>query len=264
MNVFFLVLAAAIWGCLIGSFINVVVLRIPKKLDWIVARSKCFSCEKKLNWWMNVPIFSYLLLKGRCYFCHKKIPIRYITMELLFSLKSIIIYLYVFSSDFTPSGNDIFDFFYLDLVISFLIAHVLIDFKYQILPDQINLILTILVLVKVLTTTHDYFDHFLGAIVGFGGTFIITYLFFLAKGKVGLGGGDIKLFGIVGLALGLQGVIVNLLLSSILGIFIFFVLAVLKKINTNQPFAFGPAIVLVFISQLLFPNYINGLLFPVL
>lgn len=239
-----------IWGCLWGSFTNVLVLRIPAGENWITKRSRCLSCNKKISFWHNIPIISYIVLGGKCSNCEKEFSIQYVIMELLFGIKSVII-AYFYLTDF--STMSIYYFIHYDILLCFLIAHVCIDFKHKILPDSINIIILCILLIQV-AINGQWFNAAMGFTVGFGSTLLITYLFYFLKGQVGLGGGDIKLYGLVGIALGVQGVIQNLMMSSMLGLVVALIMMALKKMKKNEHFAFGPWIIIVFVIQLFFPN----------
>jgi len=244
-----------IWGCLWGSFTNVLIIRIPLGKNWVTDRSACMNCHKKIPWWQNIPVFSYLTLKGKCSFCHSKIPFQYLAVELLCGIKALIL-AKMYLTDFEP--KTIYTFVHHDLLLCLLIAHVFIDFKHKILPDVINGIILVLILINV-AIMGNWQNAAIGFAVGFGGTLLITYLFYFLRGKVGLGGGDIKLYGLVGLALGFEGVIQNLMVSSMLGLVAALILMSLKKMQKNDHFAFGPWIIIVFIIQLHFPHFFSNL-----
>lgn len=248
------------YGSLIGSFLNVLILRIPAGQNWIWLSSHCPTCKKKLSWWMNIPIISYLLLSAKCYYCKVIISKQYPIIELFSAIKSVGIFLWINSWSLNAVNQEnIIWFLYYDLMVSFLFTHFVIDFRHQILPDSINFILLLLVLLKTYFVG-NWTDALMGASIGFLGTLAITYSFYLIRGKIGLGGGDIKLFGIIGLALGVFGIIQNLVLSSLLGVLVALVLIFLKKMDKNHPFAFGPSIIIIFLIQLLNPELLDKVL----
>lgn len=258
------VLLVFLYGSILGSFFNVLILRIPENLNWISENSHCTHCKKKLKWWMNIPLVSYVLLSAKCFYCHKKISLQYPLVELLSAIKAVLLYLWLCHFDVTQVATaSVAMFLFYDLMIGLLLVHVVIDYRHQILPDSINIMLLVLVIVKIFLAKDNVIDALIGGAIGFGGTFFITYLFYLTRGKIGLGGGDIKLFGIVGLMLGPYGVLQNLIASSMLGILLAIVLMIYKKKDKDQPFAFGPAIIIIFIIQMLMPDLINQF-FPLL
>lgn len=237
------------YGALLGSFGNVLILRIPKNEDWVKFPSHCVFCNKNLKWWMNIPLLSFVILRGKCHYCSKKISNMYPIVELISGLKSLFIY-YNFQNF---SSHTMLMLIIYDLIFLLLLVHFVIDLKHKILPDVVSLALLLLGIIL----THlkgNYSNAIFGGAVGFFSTLLITYLFYQVRGQVGLGGGDIKLFGIVGIFLGPHGVIQTLFLSSILGILIALIIAILKRSNVREPFAFGPSIITVFILQLYFPQ----------
>ncbi len=242
-------LCVFVYGALMGSFMNVLILRIPQNIDWVFVPSHCQTCKKNLKAWMNIPIISSLVLKFKCWYCKEKISYQYIIIECIVALKTVWVF-YFFNTSNNIDKNSIVNFLLYDAILNIFITHFVIDLRHKILPDILNIFLTLLVIFKIYWEELNILNSIVGMIVGFGGTFLITYLFYLIKGKIGLGGGDIKLFGIVGLALGLQGLILNLLLSSVMGLLISLVLMAMGKLKPNDPFPFGPCILAVFAYQL--------------
>ena len=243
------IIAAFFYGTIWGSFCNVLIYRLPLNQDWIFARSKCTECNKLVSWWMNIPLFSYLILKGKCFNCHKKISIQYPIVELICGLKAILLYwAYVHEIN----SATILNFLFHDMILTLLIAHFIIDLKYHLLPDIITIMLLVLILINV-GVHESWYWSLTGAAIGFFSTLIITYIFYLMKGQIGLGGGDIKLYGVIGLMVGPMGIVQTLLVSSIIGIFHAITLMCLKKMKKDQPFAFGPSIIITFILQIHFP-----------
>lgn len=256
----YIFIIAAIWGALVGSFLNVLIIRLPKGEDWIISRSHCIKCNQKLSWWMNIPLFSFLILKGNCHYCKQSISIQYLVVEFVSLIKSLLIAYYILSENsFVLTYVQLGEFLYLDLILSLLLAHLVIDIKHQILPDIINIMLLVIIITKLIFVG-NWQNAILGGAIGFFGTFSITYLFYLLRGKIGLGGGDIKLYGIVGLSVGPHGILQNLIASSMLGILIALILMITKRMNKDQPFAFGPAIIIIFTLQLINPDLINHII----
>jgi len=241
---------AFIYGALVGSFANVLIIRLPKNENWIIDSSHCIKCGHKIKWWMNIPLLSFFLLRGKCYFCKKNISLQYPLVELLCAVKAVALaYFYIEDLELFTFLN----FLHMDLILVLLIVHFFIDVKHQILPDIINILLLILGLLYVYKLD-DWKPNLIGALVGFLGPLLITYLFFQIRGQVGLGGGDIKLFGVIGLFLGWQGIIQTLLYSSVLGIVVAGALIALGKLKRQDPFAFGPSIIIIFVIQLYLPG----------
>ena len=235
---------------MVGSFLNVVIYRLPRNESVITPRSKCPQCQSIVKWYQNVPIFSYLFLKGKCANCDFKIPLRYPLTELVVGLFSLLL----MPTDF--GYGEIFNYAFFFSVACVFLAHLLIDLEHQLLPDKLNIYLLAVSLPYVIF--HFSPMHWiLGGLVGFFGPYGVTALFYKLRGVVGLGGGDIKLFGVLGIILGPIGVINNIFMSCMIGSVIGIVLIATKKIDRNSPFAFGPFIILAATLQIFFPSLVE-------
>ncbi len=231
-------------GAAFGSFLNVVIHRLPIKKDLVFERSHCPKCKRQLSWYHNIPLFSYLFLFGKCAFCKEKIKPRYFVVELLMGLGV--------SFLFIKYGVSL-ELFLFCVIWAIFICHFFIDLDHSILPDSLNFILLAVALIMV-SLTGEWKLSLIGAAIGFGGTFGITLLFYYWKGKVGMGGGDIKLYGVLGLILGPLGILQNIFLSCFLGTFIMIMLIVSGKIKKDQPAPFGPSILIIGSWQIFFPD----------
>lgn len=247
MNI--LLLWVFFYGLLIGSFLNVVILRIPKGQSVVKPRSSCPSCGYQIKWYENIPLFSYfLLLRGKCSNCKSKISIRYPLIELLVGCIAVLLFPQVLDD------QTIVVFMFRFFIAAIFIAHFIIDIEHQILPDVLNIYLLLLI-IGYSFMVNDLVTMILGGVIGFGGTYFITYLFYKIKGQIGLGGGDIKLFGILGLLLGPEGVVQLIFYSAFLGSIIGITLIAAGKMNKNKPLAFGPYILFVATVQIFFPRF---------
>lgn len=216
-------------GLIIGSFMNVCIYRIPRKLSVIKPFSFCPKCRNTIKPWHNIPILSYILLRGKCAYCGEKINIRYPIVEGINGVLYVLAYIYF--------GFDIvlpFVLFFLSslIVISF------IDLDFQIIPDRISISLILFgLLLSVLSHSAynlvaDLKESLLGILVG-GGSLLIIAL--LSKG--GMGGGDIKLNAGIGAFLGWQNALLTIFIGSLLGAIVG--LIILKKTG-NRKIPFGP------------------------
>ncbi len=240
----------AVFGLLIGSFLNVLIYRLPLEQDFVFKRSHCPQCQQLVQWWMNIPVLSYLFLRAKCFYCQRLIHWRYPLVELLTGVMA----LYLAPQSLEMADLLVFAFQF--SVFCLLLCHFFIDLDHYLLLDSLNLIL--LALMLVYSYLHFPWTHWVfGAVLGFGLTLLVTWAFYRYSGKVGLGGGDIKLFGILGLYLGPIDVLNNLLLSCLLGIVIFGAMMLLRKQQADQPMAFGPAILVIAFMQIYFPNLIS-------
>lgn len=246
----FLKVFSFLYGILIGSFINVVILRMPKDESVVLPASACLSCGHKIKWYENLPIISYLCLKGKCSACETPISIQYPLVEFVVGLHFLL---------FSPIGlemPDIINSIFINLTFCIFLAIFIIDLRHYIIPNQLNVCLFLMfTLWAILNDT--FVSGAIGAAAGFLFPLLITYLFYKIRGVVGLGGGDIKLWGALGMYLGLQGVFFNIFLSCFLGAVLGMILIVTKKLDRNKPFAFGPAIIIISYLQIVFPDLFN-------
>lgn len=243
-------------GASVGSFLNVVVYRLPKMLEreWrsqcnelfkieqdpveekplTLSRpgSSCPGCGHKIRIHENIPVISYLLLKGRCSSCSTKISLRYPLVE-TFTILLTLVVAYKF-------GVSIQTLTALPLVWS-LIALSLIDFDHKLLPD--NIVLPALwagLLINLGGTFTDISSAVIGAVAGYLTLWLVFQLFRLLTGKEGMGYGDFKLFGLFGAWLGWQYLPQILILSSVVGALAGITLVALRGRDKNIPIPFGP------------------------
>jgi leader peptidase (prepilin peptidase)/N-methyltransferase len=234
-------------GLLFGSFLNVVILRVPKGKSVVAPRSSCMKCGHLIKWYENIPVFSYLFLKGKCSSCKTPIGIRYPLIELLVGIIAVLL----FPSNL--SDTSMIDFVVFFAIACIFLALFVIDIEHHLLPDKLNIYL-FAILAPYSINKFGFIDPLIGGLIGFGGTFGITYLFYKIKGQIGLGGGDIKLFGILGLYLGPEGIVQLIFLSSLCGSIFGIILIAFKKLPKDKPFAFGPYILIVSAIQIFFPG----------
>ena len=244
-----------ILGSMVGSFLNVVIYRMPLDKSVVTPRSSCLKCDYMIPWYQNIPIISYCFLKGKCSNCQVKISLRYPLVELLMG----VIALLMAPHNFEAQTWMIFIFYF--SVAAIFLAHFLIDVEHQILPDKIN-IYFLLITIPFVGMTLPPHHWLIGGAIGFLAPLSVTFIYYKLRGQIGLGGGDIKLFGILGLILGPVGIINNIFLSCMLGSVIGVFLIMTKKMERSSAFAFGPFIIIAATLQIFFPevvDYINPL-----
>ncbi|MTV49392.1 prepilin peptidase [Heliobacillus mobilis] len=214
-------------GTLIGSFLNVVIRRMPRGESIVSPPSHCPSCGFRLQWRDLIPLFSYLLLLGRCRNCGSSIGIRYPLIELVNGLGYLGIFLH---RGFSLSSLSLMVLF------SILLAVVFIDLDSMIIPD--NLMLFGL-LTGILLTASQTWSVFVEGIIGMviGGGILLT-IAVLSKG--GMGGGDIKLAGVLGLFLGSHQILLILFLSFLMGSVVGITLMIMKRKTMKDMIPFGP------------------------
>jgi leader peptidase (prepilin peptidase)/N-methyltransferase len=196
-------------GLVMGSFLNVVIARLPAGRSVVWPGSACPECGQAIRWFDNVPLVSWLLLlRGRCRACRKPISVRYPVVEFLTAL--------LFYAMFRKIGWES-RLFFRDLpFVSLAVAITFIDLDLRIIPDRLSLPGIVLGLGS------SFFvgalgDSLAGAALGFLGFYGLSWGFYQLTGRVGLGGGDIKLLAMIGAFIGVQGVLTTILVSSILG-----------------------------------------------
>ncbi len=247
---------ASLLGLVVGSFLNVVIHRLPKMLDaeWrsqcaevlegvaplerqqaynlVVPRSQCPGCGHQITALENVPVFSYLALRGRCSECGWRIPLRYPAVELLTGLLSVIV-VWRFGLSVQAGGA---------LLLTWaLVALSFIDFDTQFLPDSITLPFLWLGLAFNVTETYTTTQaSVVGAIAGYLVLWSVYHLFRLLTGKEGMGYGDFKLLALFGAWLGWSAVPLIVLLSSFVGAIIGVGMIALRGHDRNIPIPFGP------------------------
>lgn len=261
MTIFFNLLVAFILGTIIGSFLNVVVYRYNTGKSFVTGRSKCYSCSKYLEWYELLPLFSYLMLGGKCLGCNSKISEQYFIVELITGI--------VFSGLFLRFGLTPMAFLYA-LVASVLIVMAVYDFKHKIIPDGmvfvfIALSIVVFLLNHPLATVFNpiSMDLLAGPIL-----FAFFAFFWLISKGAWMGFGDAKLAIGVGFLLGFSGGVYAIMLAFWIGAIVsLFVLLMQKikffgsKLSLKSEIPFAPFIILAVFIQLLsawdFQNIIN-------
>ncbi|QDY46253.1 prepilin peptidase [Planococcus glaciei] len=221
----------SIFGLVFGSFYNVVGLRVPKNESIAFPPSHCTKCDRQLTPLDLVPVFSYLFLRGRCRSCGEKIHWVYPLMEAITAA--------LFAISFWQLG------FQPELIIALIFVSLLViitvsDIAYMLIPDKVLLPVGIVLLaLRLFIPLDPWWDALLGAAVGFG---ILLLIAIVSKG--GMGGGDIKLFFVIGLVLGTSGTLLTLFFASLIGAIAGIVqLRILNK-DRKTPVPFGPSIAL--------------------
>lgn len=238
-----------ILGLLFGSFGNVVILRLPEAKSFVWGRSHCPKCQNTIRWWQNIPVISFLLLRGKCGFCQGKISIRYPIVELLMGcLFALVFYYYGWS--WTTLEYLLFVFGL--VVVSF------IDLDHMILPDVFTLSGVVIGLSgAALNPERSFLDALLGVLIGGGLLWFVAALYYQLRKEDGLGGGDIKLLAWVGAVLGWSSVPFVVLIASLLGSFIGLSWAFMHNKGMRAAIPFGPYLSLGAIVYMLWGTQIG-------
>jgi len=191
-----------IFGAMIGSCLNVVIYRIPKGESIVFPSSKCQSCEEPLKWWHTVPIFSWLFLRGKCYFCEDKISAQYPIVEFLTATIFVALYFKLGLVWYLP---------FVAASFAALLALVMIDFKYMAVPDNVNFAALLFALIQP-----EFISALIYALSAAGGLYLIGKLAALIARKQAMGGADVIVAGTMGALLGFPNFFVAIFLSAIL------------------------------------------------
>ena len=194
--------AVFIFGMLIGSFLNVVIYRIPKGESISFPASHCQRCHTPLKWYHNIPLFSWLFLRGRCAFCKEPISMQYPMVELLTGLIFVILYLKLGFVWYLP---------FVAASFTALFALVMIDFKYMAVPDNVNFAALLFALIQP-----NFLDAMMYGAIAAGGLYLIGLLSSLIAQKEAMGGADVIVAGTMGALLGFPNFFMALFLSAIL------------------------------------------------
>ncbi len=245
-----------IFGTIIGSFLNVCIYRLPREESIAYPGSHCISCNEPISFYNNIPILSYLFLKGKCSKCNSEISLRYPLVEVITGL--------LFVATVWSFGLSIQTLFYL-IFISSLIAITFIDFKHMIIPNVITYPGIIVgILYNTLRTDWNYslelignfnlgmqnffsllsevplLDSIFGVVLGGGLLLLVAYSYEVIKKRQGMGMGDVKLLAMIGAFFGWEGVLFVIFLASILGSVIGISIIIAKKGDLKYALPFGP------------------------
>lgn len=246
MDLIFVIILGALWG----SFANVCIIRMPQGKGVVVGRSFCVKCNKKIQWFDNIPIISYLLLKFKCRNCKTKISFQYFLVETISLINFLVLYL-IFGISLTT-------LFLIILSVVFLIIF-FIDLKHYIIPNSLTYSMMILGFIKSFVPNLDpifpnFLNSLIGGLLGYGIIWSIIYFYRQFKKKEGMGLGDAKLFAVVGFWFGWISIPFVVFLSSIIALLSVLpdLLRSTKKLSSQIPF--GPFIILGTIFYLVFQD----------
>jgi leader peptidase (prepilin peptidase)/N-methyltransferase len=205
----FILGAAAVLGSIFGSFYNVVIYRLPRGKSPARGRSFCPHCRRTISWYDNIPLASYLVLRGRCRKCGEHISFSYFLVELLSSLIAVLVVI-----RFGLSPTAAFSYFFL----SVLLIVAFIDWFHKIIPDVLSLGGVIMGwIASFFYRDTSLVESMIGSLAGAGILIAIAALYKLVRKVDGLGGGDVKLMAMIGAFLGWQMVLPVLFIASFMG-----------------------------------------------
>lgn len=241
---------AFLFGLVIGSFLNVVIFRLPKGESLSAKRSHCMSCGYQLRWFDLIPLFSWLALRGHCRKCHEKISVQYPLIE----AANAILYVAIFAVRGIAIESIVYCF-----TASALLALSVIDFRTYIIPIGFNIFILVLAALRLcyrifvegdaMSTVVPYLIGMLAVSVPLG------ILWFLSKGRA-IGGGDVKLMGAAGLLLGWKGIIAAFVIGCIVGSVVH--LCRMRLANAPRRLAMGPYLAVGIITVILVGEQLIG------
>ncbi len=253
-----------VFGTVIGSFLNVLIYRLPIGMDFKKGNSICTTCKHKLNWKDLFPLFSWIFLGGKCRYCKTKISPRYPIVEALNGVAYVLVYL------FLCGGNGIDGLLSLKLVgymimMSALIVVSWVDFEHQIIPDSMWIAIFVgglFIVGDALINGTFTKEWIISKIIGL---FAVSGLFFLVAlvtGGRAMGGGDIKLMAAVGFVLGWKAVLIALFMSALLGVLFSIGRKLVSKKEMKGVIPFGPflamaSVISAFVGEMIFDAYLG-------
>ena len=255
---------AALLGLCVGSFLNVLVYRLPNGMNIATPRSHCPQCKYTLKWYDNIPVLSYIILGGKCRCCRKRIPIRYTLVEIGNAL------LWVACVALFWEKNIPMACIYA-VSLSILLTMVCTDIEYLIVPDSLQIALAVLAVaafalsIAKVDTEVTWFSRLIGAGV-FGLAFLVIAVIFEKKvGVESMGGGDIKLAFISGMLLGWEKMLGAMLIATVGGSIILLIIRKAAKKEKNTQFPFVPFMVagiaiMIFFGTFLVNAYVDLLM----
>ncbi len=249
-----------ILGSLVGSFLNVCIVRMPKEKSVVTPRSHCVHCQKLIAWYDNVPFFSFLILRGRCRHCSKKISFRYFLVE-LFTASAFVLFYQHF-------GLQIILWPYL-IMLAGLIVATFVDIEHRIIPDEISVggMIVGFLLSLAIPQMHGTSSHLfsagkslLGILIGGGSIYLMGLVGDFIFKKESMGGGDVKLMAMIGAFLGWQSALLAFFIAPFFGA----ALGIIVLIRTKEslipygPFLALGALIALFYYQPLISWILSG------
>ena len=250
------IVACFLIGTCIGSFLNVCIYRTPRNISVITPGSFCPVCHNNIPFYFNIPVLSYIFLRGYCSSCKNIISIRYPLIELLTGI--------LYALIFVKSGIGT-EMFYWCFFISTLIIVSFIDIDYRIIPDRISIPgIFIFSTSCIFLPEMTFIKSLTGSVTGAAFLYSVAALYYLIKNKEGLGRGDIKLLAMIGAALGIKGVFFTIFCGSVLGAISGGIIMIYHKKDINFQIPFAPflstgALIYIFYGNQLINCYLDFL-----
>ena len=225
-------LFAFAFGAVVGSFLNVCIYRLPRNESVVFPPSHCPNCDYQIRWYDNIPILSYLVLRGKCRGCGQRISLQYPLVELINGLLTLALFL-----RYGPS----FVFAVLFVFCCAMVVVTFIDLEHQIIPDSISLSGIVLgFIASFFIPSHGWLNSLLGILAGGGSLLLVAYGYQLIAKRDGMGGGDIKLLAMMGAFFGWKAILFIVFAASLMGSVIGISIMLAKKKDSTLAIPFGP------------------------
>jgi leader peptidase (prepilin peptidase)/N-methyltransferase len=219
-------------GLIVGSFLNVCIVRIPQEGSVVSPSSHCPRCKASIRWYDNIPVLSWILLRGACRDCRETISARYPLVESLNALAWLVLY---------RVGLEPREFALYAVLASVLIVITFIDIDYRIIPDVITLPLILIAPAAAFIIGHiSVIDSLIGIIVGGGLLWAIAEIYLRLRNQEGMGLGDVKMLAMIGGLLGWEGAMFTLVVGSIIGTVFGLIAMVARRGRLDMEIPFGP------------------------
>jgi leader peptidase (prepilin peptidase)/N-methyltransferase len=251
------ILVVFIFGAIVGSFLNVCILRLPAEESVVRPPSRCPNCKTLIRYYDNIPLLSFVFLRGRCRSCKGKISLRYFLVEAVTALIAVALW-YVFGLGLA--------FFFSFLLMAALLVIAFIDLDVRIVPDVISLpgivvglifsVLNAWLIAEPAAVIPTPLSSLLGMVVGGGILLAVAWGYELLSGVEGMGGGDVKLLAMIGAFLGWPSVPITLFFASLGGSIIGLFLILTKGVGGKHALPFAPFLCLGAVFHLFFGNQI--------
>ncbi|MFD2046327.1 prepilin peptidase [Ornithinibacillus salinisoli] len=238
-----IIILFGIIGLIFGSFFNVVGLRVPKGQQFTNDRSVCPSCHNQLSWYELIPVISFIIQHGKCRNCKTEISYIYPLVEVITG--------FLFAFSYVMIGFDA-ELWKALLLISLSMIILVSDIVYMLIPNKVLLFfLPLFIIMNVIDPLEPWWSAVAGGAIGFS---IIAIIIIISRG--GMGAGDMKLFGLLGLMLGMEKVLIAFFLACFIGSVLGMLLILLGITKRKQPVPFGPYIVLATLISYFFSEHL--------
>ena len=244
-------------GLCVGSFLNVVIYRVPRGMSVSYPSSHCTSCAYSLRWYDNIPVISYCFLRGKCRKCHAPISPRYTIVE----LANMLLWLLCVWRFFSVDVFGILRTACVAVLCSVLICVFFIDLEHKIIPDRFNIIIAVLGVILTVSDAAEmggWATHLIGLAVGGGFFLAVYYLAILVYKREGLGFGDVKLMAAAGLFLGWLNVFLAVLIASVTGSIVLLAVRNRTKAGKGTEYPFAPFLAVGILLASLFGDALVG------